>query len=240
MTTYNVIFALTIMLLTAHLYRLHLGKTRENHIRTFQFPKGIYAKVIQKYPHLTQKDMELVNRGLRQFFMAYQKSGKQYISMPSQVADELWHEFILHTKNYQEFTKQAFGKFMHHTPAAVLSSNSQSNTGLRRCWKYVCAEENINPHKPSRLPLLFALDSKLNITDGFAYYADCSGLRKSSNDKNNVIHCGGDFSDSSIDGSTDGLHDNSSGSDFGASHNADGHGGGDASGCGGGGCGGGD
>lgn len=240
MTPYNVIFAVTFMILASHLWRLNLARVRENYIRSFQFPKGIYAKVIKKYPHLAQKDMELVNQGLRQFFMAYQKSGKQYISMPSQVADELWHEFILHTKHYQVFTKQAFGNFLHHTPAAVLSGSLQSNIGLRRCWKYVCAEENINPHKPSRLPLLFALDSKLNITDGFTYYADCSGLRKSSNDQNNVVYCGGDFSDSSIDGSIDGLNDNVSGSDHGAGHSADDHGSGDAGGDASGGCGGGD
>ena len=34
----------------------------------------------------------LVSRGLRQFFLAYLMSGKRYVSMPSRVADELWHE----------------------------------------------------------------------------------------------------------------------------------------------------
>jgi len=38
--------------------------------------------------------------GLRQFFLAHLKSGRRYVSMPSQVADGLWHEFILFTKNY--------------------------------------------------------------------------------------------------------------------------------------------
>lgn len=37
-----------------------------------------------------------------------------------------------------------------------------------------CQEENISPEQPTRLALLFALDSKLNIKNGFVYMADCS------------------------------------------------------------------
>lgn len=231
MTFSNTIFAVLLAYAVFQLLKLRLMRSREHHIRTFAFPKGVFANVIKKYPHLTQKDMELVSQGLRQFFMAYQKSGKKYISMPSQVVDELWHEFILYTKNYQDFSKRAFGDFLHHTPAIVLSKKSQSNVGLRRCWKYACIEEHINPVKPSRLPLLFALDSKFEIGDGYHYVADCSGLRREQGTNSNLLYCGGDFSDSSIDGGTDGLSDSDSGDSDGGSDSGCG------SGCGGG-CGG--
>jgi hypothetical protein len=231
MPTSYIVIALIFVFIAKQIWKLYVDRARENHIRTFSYPRGIFAKVIKKYPHLSQKDMELVSQGLRQFFMAYQKSGRKYISMPSQVADELWHEFILYTKDYQKFTQQAFGTFLHHTPAAVLSDKSQSNAGLRRCWKYVCKEEHINPLKPLRLPLLFSLDAKFNIGDGYQYVADCSGLRQANGTNISNIHCGGDFSDSSIDGGTDGLDDSSS--DGGDS----GDGGSDGGGCGGG-CGG--
>lgn len=98
--------------------------------------------------------------------------------MPSQEADDLWHEFILYTKNYQSFCRHALGGFLHHAPAVVIGNNRQSNSGLRRVWIQTCREELIKPDKPSRLPLLFALDSKFNIDDGFLYSADCSVLRK--------------------------------------------------------------
>jgi hypothetical protein len=218
---------------SAWLWRRHVATAREAHIRTFQFPKGLFAKVMARYPHLTHKDMELVSRGLRQFFLAYLKSGKQYVSMPSQVADELWHEFILHTRSYQGFTRQAFGSFLHHTPAVALSHQSQSNIGLRRCWKHACLEENINPRKPSRLPLLFGLDAKLGIADGFHYVPDCSGVRRQTPQEGGSgstgVHCGGDFSDASFDGGTDGLSD----ADGHGNGGADGDGGGDGGGCGG-------
>ena len=35
---------------------------------------------------------------------------------PSETVDEIWHNFILFTKDYSEFCNKFFGKFIHHTP----------------------------------------------------------------------------------------------------------------------------
>jgi hypothetical protein len=107
---------------------------RVEFIREFCLPPGLYDKLRQKHPELSLKDCQLVGHALRQFFLAYLKSGKQYISMPSQVVDDLWHEFILYTRNYAQFCRRAFGGFLHHTPAAALGGPKRSNVGLRRCW----------------------------------------------------------------------------------------------------------
>lgn len=48
--------------------------------------------------------------------------------MPSQVTDDLWHEFILCTRHYDAFCRRAFGGFLHHTPAVVLSRDRQNNS----------------------------------------------------------------------------------------------------------------
>lgn len=166
---------------------------------------------------------------MRQYFLAYLKSGKQYVSMPSQVTDELWHEFILYTKHYEAFCKRAFGQFLHHTPAVVLGKRRIGNEGLRRCWWHACREENINPKNPLRLPLLFAIDNKLKIADGFIYQPDCSKLQsRQANDGSNV-YCGGDFSSSEFDGSTAGFGDSAdaSAADGGGDSSGDGGCGGD-------------
>ena len=84
------------------------------------------------------------------------------------------------------------------------------------------------------MPLLFALDSKLNIANGFRYHPNCEQLRKD-NPSAPAIYCGGDFSSPSFDGSTEGLSDTSAspgGADVGDSGSGDSGGGG----CGGGGC----
>lgn len=222
--------------ITFRLWSHNVTMRREAFVRQAELPVGLFANVREKYPELSQKDCELVAHGLRQFFLAHLKSGRKFVAMPSQAVDELWHEFILHTKSYELFCKKAFGQFLHHTPAVVLTSDRKKNTGLRRCWWFVCKEENINPNLPTRLPLLFALDAKLNIANGFRYLPDCNGVRRTHTaGDSGASYCGAEFSSHSYDGGTDGFGDGG-GSDGSSSDS----GGGGGDGCGGGGCGGGD
>lgn len=205
---------------------------RAEHIRGYMLPRGLLDRFGVIRPELTLKERQLVARGLRQFFLAHLKSGGKFVSMPSQVADDLWHEFILYTRHYETFCKEAFGSFMHHTPAVALGADRQNNSGLRRAWWYCCLEENINPKAATRLPLLFSLDEKLNIENGFHYTVDCKGVKRDgAMDSGGTVHCGGDMSSPSFDGSTDGFGDSSS--SFGDTSA-------DSGGDGGGGCGGGD
>jgi hypothetical protein len=172
---------------------------RAEFIRSYSFPRGIFDKLQAKRPTLDAKQMQLVARALRQFFLAHLLSGRQYVSMPSQVADDLWHEFILHTRSYEAFCRRAFGRFMHHTPAVALGRGDQNNTGLRRTWWWTCKDENINPRAPTRLPLLFALDAKLGVSDGFVYAPDCSKLR---DHQSGTVHCGADLGSRSDSGAS--------------------------------------
>lgn len=205
------------------LWRRNARLARERFIRDYVFPKGLLDRLAKRRPELGLKERALVARGLRQFFLAHHLSGGRFVSMPSQIADDLWHEFILYTKNYDAFCRQAFGRFLHHTPAVALGTEQKNNDGLRRCWHWCCREENIDPKHPSRLPLLFALDGKFGIADGFVYTPNCQALASS---HNGMPHCGADLgSGMGSDGGGGGGWGDDSGSD-----------GGD----GGGGCGGGD
>lgn len=181
---------------------------RSDYIRSYMFPTGLLDKLQQTRPELSLKDRQLVAHALRQFFQVYHRSGYRPIAMPSQVVDDLWHEFILYTKNYQTFCQKAFGRYLHHTPASALSTELRNNDGLRTCWHYACLEENINPKHPTRLPLLFALDAKWKLANGFYYTPDCRQLAGSSS---GAVHCGADFysSDSSSDFSSDSSSDSS-------------------------------
>jgi len=213
------------LVLVAWLLNSWLRLRRAEFIRTYKWPPGLLQKLAEHHPDFARKDTALVSRGLRQFFIAYLMSGKRFVSMPSRVADDLWHEFILYTREYKRFYRGAFGSFLHHTPAVVLSVNRQDNEGLRRVWWYCCKYENIDPRQPTRLPLLFALDTKLNIPNGFRYHPQCEALRAgaAAAGAGAAVYCGGDFSSTSVDGSTAGFGDGSDGGD----------GGGDGGGCGG-------
>jgi hypothetical protein len=238
MTPILAIAFVALSLFALFLWNRQIVLRRESFIRSADLPRGLFENLRKHHPHLTLKDCQLVASGLRQFFLAYLKSGRQYVSMPSQVVDDLWHEFILNTRSYELFCRNAFGRFMHHTPAVALDSGKQSNTGLRRVWWHACKNDQINPRKPSRLPLLFALDTKLNIANGFHYAADCAGLRRRQGDGGalTVVYCGGDFGSTSFDGGTDGFGDSHGGHGDSGGSSGD-SGGGDGGGCGGGGCG---
>ncbi len=204
---------------------------RETFIRNYELPRGLFDNLRKRRPELGLKECQLTANALRQFFLAYLKSGRKYVSMPSQVADDLWHEFILFTRNYDAFCKGAFGGFLHHTPAVSVGSGSKADTGLHVTWWHACKEDHINPRAPTRLPLLFALDTKLGVPDGFSYALDCKTAqltrRRDDGSSTAVIYCGGDFASAASDSS-----DGGSSGDGGNSSSGD-------SGCGGGGCGGG-
>ena len=107
---------------------------------------------MQVRPGLDLKQRQYVARGLRQFFLAYLKGSLQRVAMPSQVVDDLWHEFILFTREYQMFCERAFGRFLHHTPAVAMRHSRVDNEGLRRVWWQCCLEENIKPRKATSSP----------------------------------------------------------------------------------------
>jgi hypothetical protein len=206
------------------------GWQRERLIRESPLPQFLKRKLRETYPHLSGKDADLVERGLRQFFMACSRSERQFVAMPSKSVDAMWHEFILHTQAYEHWCQLTLGHFLHHTPAEALGKKADRNDGLRRAWYWSCREEAINPRRPTRLPLLFALDGKLGIEGGFTYVPDCSDIARKSdqNGSGGASYCGGSFSDGSAsgDGGSFGGAESSSGGDGGGD-------GGDGGGCGG-------
>jgi hypothetical protein len=114
---------------------------RAEFIRTYRWPPGLLDRLARKHPALHRKETALVAHGLRHFFLAYLMSGNRFVSMPSQVADDLWHEFILYTREYKSFCDKAFGTFLHHTPAVALGENHRDDDGLWRVWWHCCREE---------------------------------------------------------------------------------------------------
>lgn len=211
---------------------------RRQFVREARLPPFLIGKLRAAYPGLSQRDGELVLRGLRQFFMAHLRSKRQFVAMPSKLVDTAWHEFILHTQGYQRWCAAAFGGLLHHTPAEVLGRDARRNDGLRRTWYWSCKEESIDPRKPSRLPLLFALDAKFDVAGGFRYTPDCRAIDRASGSD---AYCGTSFSDGgagSGDASGFGGSESTGSDGDGTSGSSDSSGDSAGSGCGGG-CGGG-
>lgn len=158
-----------------HLLRKQQFRERERRIDTFPLPASIGDKIIERYPHLTQPQVDTVLGGLRDYFHLCHTAGRKTVSMPSQVVDVAWHEFILFTRAYQQFCKRSMGRFLHHVPAEAMSTPTIAQDGIKRAWKLACKREGISQKSPDRLPALFAMDAALAIPDGFHYALNCRG-----------------------------------------------------------------
>jgi hypothetical protein len=165
---------------------------REHHVRSYVFPRGVLEAVLKTYPQLEPKGVQLAARALRQFFLVQARAGGRLVAMPSKVADALWHAFILDTRAYRAFCKGAFGSYLHHIPeGAAMRAADKDQMATWRTWRLACLEENINPARATRLPLLFAVDSKLNIPNAIRY--DPSSFKKPvSPGSSDGGDCGGD------------------------------------------------
>jgi len=146
---------------------------QENFISAYEFPPALLKKVHRAYPHIPPIDSPLILTGLREFFHICHEAAMKTVSMPSQVVDVAWHAFILSTRTYEEFCQNAFGPFLHHMPAEAMQGAEYASEGIQRTWALACKREGIDPKAPTQLPLLFAIDAKLEIGDGFKYSLDC-------------------------------------------------------------------
>ena len=136
--------------------------------------------------------------------------------MPSQAVDEAWHEFILSTRFYNQFCQKAFGRYLHHTPTAAMPSPTLAQQGIKRTWRLACAVEKINPKRPEKLPLLFAIDGLLNIPDGFVYQLNCQETAQNKTSGYCATHIGCTSGCAGDSGNDSGLFDSGSDSDCGS------------------------
>lgn len=168
------------------LLRRQARNKHAQYIDTCPLPARIRQTLQQKYPHLNDAELDLVLKGLREYFHLCNQAGNKMVSMPSQVVDIAWHEFILFTRQYQHFCKKAFGRFLHHTPAEAMPNPTLAQQGIKRAWRLACHREGIRPKHPSRLPLLFAIDNDLAIADGFVYALHCDRMTTGTSD---AVYC---------------------------------------------------
>jgi hypothetical protein len=166
---------------------------REKYIRRFTFSSELLSKIKEQYPALEEKDLYLVARALRQYFLIHLRVKNKTIGMPSKVVDIMWHAFILDTRKYTNFCKEAFGGYFHHVPASKSQKGIAISNSMKLTLKLAFLEENINPINPTRLPLLFAIDDKLKIPNGNIYQLPQNIQNVSSGNTSNCggIACGG-------------------------------------------------
>ncbi len=95
--------------------------------------------------------------------------------MPSVAVDDLWHEMVLHTREYAQFCDAALGRFLHHEPESAMSpaaAGANRSTVLVTTLRLAQRDEGC---AEGALPLLFRVDEEVDAPGGHRYLADCGG-----------------------------------------------------------------
>lgn len=65
-----------------------------------------------------------------------------FIDRPLLIIDEMWHNFILHTRQYYDFCLNNFKRLIHHRPTPVREKRSYNEALLENPTKVISEQEN--------------------------------------------------------------------------------------------------
>jgi hypothetical protein len=144
-------------------------------VDAYLFPSSVRQRFGLEHRELSAADIATVEAATRQWFRLAARHPKVKLSMPSVIVDDLWHEWVLHTRDYAEFCDAALGRFLHHVPESAMSVTDavdNRNSGLQTTLRLAQQDECIGA---TALPLLFRVDRDLGVEGGRRYLADCGG-----------------------------------------------------------------
>jgi hypothetical protein len=110
--------------------------------------QSVITHFCQQNPEYSlQEGQELFQDLLAWFWLKYQRSKRDkatYLFGPLLVLDELWHIFILHTRDYTNFSLHYFGEYVHHDPEPVgfehVLNEEEISDYLMDCFNYLDEE----------------------------------------------------------------------------------------------------
>ncbi len=102
-------------------------------LQRFVYPKDAESRLRERFP-FNLMDGEEISLCINEFkkyigliiLRRYEKNtyyshSSFPVAMTSEIIDDVWHNFILYTRQYHEFSARLFGEYLHHTPSSPLS-----------------------------------------------------------------------------------------------------------------------
>ena len=147
-------------------------RRRRAFIEGYEFPMALKNKLREELE--SDRPVNVALEGLREWYLVCLDAGPdQMLGMPSRAVDVAWHEMILMTRAYHHFCERAFGYYLHHSPDTVMDEPMRD--GLARTLATV---ERNRALTMSGVPLLFAIDSELDLAGGHTWAeTDIAALR---------------------------------------------------------------
>ena len=116
--------------------------------RAMAWDMGEIKKRFQKDTGVSEKRVAILERELKRFLIVAAESRTKTIGMKGPV-DDLWHTFILFTKNYAKFCDQLCGHMLHHEPTIKKGEFNKMKKGDNPYVRFLKIYEVIFTEKPS-------------------------------------------------------------------------------------------
>lgn len=141
---------------------LSVNLEKKEDLYDYKFPELLKQRYM-KERNRTEDEFYLVQLALKDWFsiFANNTNRNQFYDFPSKEVDELWHLFIIFTKDYREFCQKYLGQFLDHVP--LEQNNSNSRNDLRNLM------ETFEKVRDKNDALLFRIDEKFGINNKFNY-----------------------------------------------------------------------
>lgn len=103
--------------------QIKVEKDKKNNMKeyflSYKIPLHIKGRFLREYPQYKQEDYKEIEQALLDYFWLFLPENKKignFYTFPSKVADDLWHTFLLYSKEYREFCENSFGYVIDHIP----------------------------------------------------------------------------------------------------------------------------
>lgn len=128
--------------------KVHSSKTKEKleKLQGYSYPIAAKTRLKEKFPFtdMDEEDIDLCIVEFKKYIglriiKRFEKSGpyanKESISatvaMTSEIIDEVWHNLILFTKDYHEFSMLVYGEYLHHLPVIATYSSPITDNDVK-------------------------------------------------------------------------------------------------------------
>ena len=99
------------------------------------YKQAVKQRVMNQHPDMTEREYEWRWLEMQRFFLMCAVLDR--VPMFSRAVDEVWHEMLMYTRDYQAFSEKYMGRMLHHTPN---SEESVPDSGARAWFDLIYVE----------------------------------------------------------------------------------------------------
>lgn len=133
---------------------------RINYFNSYSIPTEIKLRYMKEFDR-TEIEYHEIESALMDFFSIFLPGNyeeNKFYTFPSIVADDLWHTFLLYSKEYREFCMNSFGRIIDHEPH---TEEKPENAEFKTVWNTYSILNKRNGAKA------FDLDRKYNVRNKY-------------------------------------------------------------------------